>query len=170
MEELGYINNGPEAVGALPVLPLEFDSMIQNTEQAGKNDTLEGPRKSKKNPIKSILFVDDEEPVRSLFKTALEKFGYTVTVASDGNEGVARFRENPADLVITDLFMPEKDGHVLISEILLEFPGTKIFAITGKMTIMGMETELDIARALGALRGYTKPVRLSEFLSDIKDL
>ena len=46
----------------------------------------------------------------------------------------------------------------------------KVFAITGKNTIMGIETELGIAKVLGAIRGFTKPVRLSELSGAINEL
>ena len=124
----------------------------------------------KKKLIKNILVVDDEEPICKLLKSALEKFGYEVMIASDGNEGMTLFRENPADLIITDIFMPEKDGHAFILEIMQEFPGTKIFAITGKNTMMGIETELDIAQTLGAIKGFAKPIMLNELLAAIKEL
>jgi CheY-like chemotaxis protein len=114
-----------------------------------------------KKPIKNILVIDDEEMIRDLFKEGLERFGYEVTVASNGNEGVKFFRENPADLIITDIFMPEKDGHTLIDEIMREFPEANIFAIT---------RELNIAEALGAKRVFAKPVKLSELLDAIKEL
>jgi CheY-like chemotaxis protein len=123
-----------------------------------------------RKPIKNILFVDDEESVRKVFKEALERLGYKTMTASDGNEGMALFRENPADLIITDLFMPAKDGYAFIFEIMQEFPGTKVFAITGKITTLGTETELEIAQTLGAIRGFIKPVKLSELLDAFKEL
>jgi len=122
-----------------------------------------------KNPVKHILFVDDEQPVRELFKEALEKFGFQVSLATNGNDGLASFRKNPADLIITDIFMPEKDGHAFILEVLQEFPEAKIFAITGKKSFEP-EMELDIAKTLGALRVFAKPCKLSELIAAIREL
>jgi CheY-like chemotaxis protein len=122
-----------------------------------------------KDPVKHILFVDDEEPVRELFKEALEKFGFRVSLANNGNEGLESFRNNPADLIITDIFMPEKDGHAFILEVLQEFPDAKIFAITGKKSFEP-EMELDIAKTLGALRVFSKPCKLSELIAAIREL
>lgn len=153
------------------VIPsLEQDLEKHDAAEPDENDTKVRTEIPEKKSIKNILFIDDEEPVRNLFKAGLEKFGYTVTLASDGNEGIACFRRSHADLIITDLFMPEKDGHTFILEIMQEFPGTKIFAITGKRTMMGIETELDIAQTLGAIRVYTKPVKLSALLTAIQEL
>ena len=59
-----------------------------------------------RKPIKKILVVDDEKPIQDVLKEGLEKFGYKVSVAGNGVEGMETFRENPADLIITDIFMP----------------------------------------------------------------
>ncbi len=67
-----------------------------------------------------------------------------VRVAYNGDEGLRLFRIHPADLVITDIFMPKKDGHTLILDITTEFPGANIFAITGKISF-DPEMELDVA-------------------------
>jgi len=147
----------------------ELEVEKNETPEANENDkeVLETPFPQKS--VKSILFVDDEEPVRKLFQEALEKFGYKVRVASNGDKGIKLFRENPADLIITDIFMPEKDGHVFILEIMQEFPETKIFAITGKKSFEP-EMELSIAETLGAKRVFAKPCKISEILNAIKEL
>jgi CheY-like chemotaxis protein len=120
-----------------------------------------------KKPVKNILFVDDEESICKIFKEALERFGYKVWLASNANEGLRCFKKNPVDLIITDIIMPEKDGHTFILEILKEFPETKIFAITGKVSF-APEMELDIAQTLGAVSVFRKPIKISELIAAIK--
>jgi len=144
---------------------------VENQENSETNENLKKTQNgiSEKRPIKKILFVDDEESVCKVFKEALEKFGYNVTVAANGNEGLKIFRENPADLIITDLFMPEKDGHTFILEIMEEFPATRVFAITGKR-FYDPEMELDIAQRLGADKVFTKPCKLGKLLDAIKGI
>jgi len=124
---------------------------------------------SNKRPIKSVLVVDDEEEIRTLFKGALEKFGYEVTVAVDGDEGLKLFRKHRADLVITDIFMPNKDGHQLIMEMTKEFPGVNIIAITGKVS-HSPDMELDLAQMLGAAKTFQKPVKFRALLDAIGEL
>ena len=124
---------------------------------------------SEKRPVKSVLVIDDEEAIRTLFKEALEKFGYEVTVAVDGDEGLRLFRKHPADLVITDIFMPKKDGHTLIMDITKEFPGANIFAITGIISFDPV-MELNIAQKLGAAKTLQKPVKLRALLNAIGEL
>ena len=122
-------------------------------------------------PVRNILVVDDEKLVQEILKAGLEKFGYQVEVAGNGNEGLDRFRKNPADLIITDIFMPEHDGHTFIHQILQEFPETKIFAITGHRSFEPEPyIDLDIAKALGAVKVFAKPIKLSEIISIIKGL
>jgi len=122
-----------------------------------------------KRPVRSILFIDDEGPVRRLFKEALEKFEYQVRLATNGNEAIALLRKDPVDLIITDIFMPEKDGHTLILEVKQDFPKVHIFAITGKKFFDPL-MELDIAQTLGAIQVFTKPCKLSQLLAAIKAL
>ena len=68
--------------------------------------------------------------------------------------------------MITDIFMPKKDGHTLIIEITNEFPGANIFAITGNVSFdPGME--LDMAQKLGAVKTFQKPVKFRALLDAI---
>ena len=64
-----------------------------------------------------ILAIDDSRTIRNLLTMALEKAGFAVTTAVDGVDGVAKFREEHADLVITDVNMPNKDGFGVIEDI-----------------------------------------------------
>ena len=145
----------------------KFENHVPAETNEMEKEVIEGS--PQKKPIKNILVVDDEEIIRDIFKEGLEKFGYEVMVASNGNEGLKLFRENPADLIITDIFMPEKDGHALTHEILQEFPEANIFAITGKMSFEP-EMKLDFAETPGAIRVFTKPIKISEILAAIKEL
>ena len=59
--------------------------------------------------VARILVIDDEQSVRASLQQALTTAGHTVILAANGLEGVNLQRKEPADLVITDLFMPEQD-------------------------------------------------------------
>jgi CheY-like chemotaxis protein len=78
-----------------------------------------------------ILIVDDEEDIRDVLEMILEAEGYSVRVASNGDDALAQQRALPADVLITDIIMPEKDGITLIKMMREEFPATKIIAISG---------------------------------------
>lgn len=160
-------NNSLNIQAGSPSLEQEFENY--DDKETDENDIKAQPVAFEKKPIKKILVVDDEELLRDLFREGLGRFGYEVLVASNGNEGLECFKENPADLIITDIFMPDKNGHTFILEILDEFPETKIFAITGKVSF-APEMELDIAKTLGAISVFRKPIKISELLAAIKKL
>ena len=65
----------------------------------------------------AVMVVDDTLMVRELQRSILERGGFTVRTASDGAEALAMLTEQPADLVVTDLEMPNVDGYVLIKSI-----------------------------------------------------
>ena len=78
-----------------------------------------------------IMVVDDEELVRFTLRQALEKGGFDVVEAPNGKEALELQRREPADLVVTDILMPEKEGIETIRELKREYPDTKIIAISG---------------------------------------
>lgn len=63
--------------------------------------------------------------------------GYSVSVAADGEEGMAAFRRHPADLVVIDIRMPRKDGIDLIVELKRDFPAVRILAISSGRRSIG---------------------------------
>jgi DNA-binding response OmpR family regulator len=64
-----------------------------------------------------ILIVDDEEPLRNLLRISLQKAGYIIYTAADGNEAMQLFKQMPIDLVLLDILMPAMDGHTLCAEL-----------------------------------------------------
>ena len=89
-----------------------------------------------------ILVVDDEKVVRNLVKDALEHFGYKVTVACNGEEGLEYFNSHRFKLVITDIKMPIMDGIEFAKSIRnSDRPDTPIIAITAYLN--SIDTERD---------------------------
>lgn len=103
-----------------------------------------------------ILVVDDEELVRTLLGQILVREGYTVVCASNGEEAMRCLREEPADLMITDLIMPGKEGIETITDARREFPDMKIIAMSGGGRV-GPGNYLSLAEKLGADRVFAKP-------------
>jgi len=114
-----------------------------------------------------ILVIDDDATVRLSVKLALEDADHAVQVAADGREGTALFRNSPADLVISDIFMPEKEGLETIDEIKRMRPQTKIIAISGGGR-MDPDDYLKIAKSVGADRSLSKPFDIQQ-LVDVVD-
>jgi two-component system alkaline phosphatase synthesis response regulator PhoP len=66
---------------------------------------------------KKILVVDDEPDFASIVQGYLEKEGFQVEVAYNGEEGLQKVRANPPDAVVLDVMMPEKDGYAVCKEL-----------------------------------------------------
>ncbi len=115
-----------------------------------------------------ILIIDDESQIRSMLRLMLERVGYEIAEAPDGIEGIRQYRENPADLIITDLIMPNKDGIGMIIDLKKEFPRVKIIAMSGG-GVNRPEGYLDGAKKLGATRTLTKPIDRDEMLKAVKE-
>ena len=116
-----------------------------------------------------ILIIDDEPQIRSMLKLMLERDGYEVVEAPDGIEGIRIYRQSPADLIITDLIMPNKDGIGMIIDLKKEFPDVKIIAMSGG-GLNKPEGYLKGAKKLGAACTLTKPIDRNEMLGAIKDV
>jgi len=109
----------------------------------------------------AILIIDDTETVRTMLRTVLEMAGYAVIEARNGRVGIHSFRQNPTDLVITDIYMPECDGLEVIQALRHDSPAVKIVAITGHSGEMDF---LEVARKLGATNALRKPFTIESLL------
>ena len=116
-----------------------------------------------------ILIIEDETAFRTLIKDALEHAGYDVTEASDGEEGMRLFAEQPHDVVITDILMPNKEGLETILELTEQSPGANILAISGGGIGLGDDL-LDMARDFGAKYALRKPISMKRLLEIVQEL
>ena len=80
----------------------------------------------------TILVIDDDEQVQAVLRRILEEAGYKVVGASNRQQGLQQFRREPADLVLLDVFMPERDGLEMLVELHREYPDAKVIAISGE--------------------------------------
>ena len=119
--------------------------------------------------MERILIIDDEEQIRSMLRLMLERDGYEVVEAPDGIEGIKAYRQKPADLIITDLIMPNKDGIGMIIELQKEFPDVKIIAMSGG-GLNKPEGYLKGAKKLGAACTLTKPIDREKMLRAVKNI
>jgi CheY-like chemotaxis protein len=116
-----------------------------------------------------ILIVDDEDQMRALLRLMLEPAGHEVLDAANGKVALHLQKTMPADLVITDIIMPEMEGIELIRNIRKVTPHVKIIAISGGGKI-DADLCLEIADKLGADRTLLKPFSKSDLLSVIGEL
>jgi CheY-like chemotaxis protein len=117
----------------------------------------------------AILVVDDERDTRESLRIILEAAGYRVRTARDGSEGLRLQQSDPADAVITDIFMPVADGLETIREIRSRFPLTKIIAVSGGGTAVRNSAYLETAGIAGAHATLSKPVAPEELLDVLRN-
>lgn len=118
--------------------------------------------------MQRVLIIDDDEQFRALLYEILDRAGFEVVEAGNGVDGLKLYRQQPADLVITDLIMPEKEGVETIMELRDEFPEARIIAISGGERIGGRDY-LPIAARLGARRTLAKPFSRQEILTAVRE-
>ena len=113
----------------------------------------------------NILVIDDEESIRSLLCTILDEAGYDVREAVNGRQGLELYRTRSADLIITDLIMPEMNGLDLILELTKQFLNVKVIAMTGEADAEG---QLRVAKLLGARQLFAKPFEMHKLLRAVQ--
>jgi DNA-binding NtrC family response regulator len=113
-----------------------------------------------------ILVIDDDAAIRDVIFQLLQDGGHTLTMAENGREGVALFRANRPDLVITDIIMPEQEGIETLKQIRQIQPDAKVVVVSGGGRL-GNEPYLDVARAMGALDTIEKPFDPDDFIRRI---
>jgi CheY-like chemotaxis protein len=111
----------------------------------------------------TILVADDEEGVRSFLRSVLEKAGYVVIEAGDGNQALALLGHTRVDLVITDLAMPEKEGIETIQQLGRLPTPVKIIAMSGAFG----PALLEAARNLGACASFSKPIHPNDLVATV---
>lgn len=102
----------------------------------------------------SILVIDDHASIRTLLRSILEADGHHVREAEDGETGLRLYRDEAADLVITDILMPGRDGMEVTLALTQEFLDARVIAITGET---GDHNFLNVAKLFGARRILQKP-------------
>lgn len=114
-----------------------------------------------------IIIIDDEEPVRRAVRRILERAGHRILEAADGSEGLRLLGESGADLVVTDIFMPGKDGMETIQELKENFPDIPILAISGGAPYDPRGALVD-AELFGANEVLAKPFSVEELQAAVE--
>lgn len=115
-----------------------------------------------------VLLVEDSAGLRGVMRLGLQAAGFDVEEAPDGRQALERQRRSPADVVVTDLFMPEMDGLEIIEALRREFPATGVVAISGVASKTGTDF-LEVAAEIGARRVLRKPFGIPELVDAVRD-
>jgi CheY-like chemotaxis protein len=115
----------------------------------------------------TIVIADDDPLVREACRAALEQRGFSVLIAVDGSDAIARVESQPVDLVLLDIVMPRKEGLETLIELKRRFPHVRVIAMSGSLRA-GNADFLSIAAKFGADGILRKPLQLKE-LFDLID-
>jgi nitrogen regulation protein NR(I) len=110
--------------------------------------------------IQSVLVVEDDETIQNVLKSFLEKKGFEVTLAQNGEAALDLLRTETFDLVLTDLVMPGKGGMEVLKGAAASQPDTPVIVVTGFGTV---QSAVEAMRA-GAFDYLTKPFNLEELM------
>lgn len=117
---------------------------------------------------KKILVADDEPHILGLLTFVLEKEGYTILSASDGEEAIKKAREERPDLIFLDVMMPKKNGYEVCQELKAD-PQTKDIHII-LLTAKGQELDKKRGIELGAVDYATKPFSPTLTIKRVKEI
>lgn len=105
-----------------------------------------------------VLLIEDEAAVRESLCDSLERAGYEVLPAQEGEEGLSLYFHHTPDVVVTDILMPIKDGLEVIMELRRTVPHAKVIAMAAAPRQGSNLDLLILAKKLGACGAVTKPV------------
>src|SRR5712691_1341871 len=105
-----------------------------------------------------VLVVDDEQSLRKVLAATLQREGYEVQVASDGEEAIAALDRDGADVVVTDLVMPRMDGLSLLRKVVARHPDVPVIVVTAHGKV---DSAVEAMKA-GAFDFVTKPFEHAE--------
>lgn len=114
-----------------------------------------------------ILIIDDEPGILKILRKILEGAGHTVSDAPDGEVALRQFEGQPADLVITDIFMPGMDGIEFLVSIRKTAPNARVLAMSGG-GLLSRDQALSDASLLGADQILQKPFSKDEVLEAVE--
>ncbi|MGV3754593.1 MAG: response regulator [Verrucomicrobiota bacterium] len=114
----------------------------------------------------NVVLVEDVEALRQNLTILLTRNGHVVRAAANGHEALRLVAEKTPDLLVTDLFMPEKDGIEIIQEIRRLHPQLRIIAMSGG--IRGdQDVFLTMAQRLGVNATISKPFSIQDFQATV---
>jgi len=120
--------------------------------------------------VKTILVLDDDGNVREYLRRILERQGYQVLDAANGEEGIALFRQTKIDLVVIDMLMPRMDGAETMLHLRSAPNSPKIIAISGGSAELDAEVCLKVGELAGASRILDKPIDGNSMVTAVRQL
>lgn len=122
------------------------------------------------NDVRRILVIEDDDLICQMLSEFLASAGFEVHSTQDGESGVRLFCAEKFDLVITDIFMPDKDGIEVVRDILEHRPDAKVVVISGGGGFQSPVRLLNAAKSMGARGILQKPFQPQQILDMVNDI
>lgn len=117
---------------------------------------------------KRILIIDDDNSIRGFIRRVLEHHGYEIQEARNGDEGIRLYQAWKPDLVLLDLYMPEKDGLETLRDLRQESPQPKVVTMSGDGPKYDVAI-LQSSRFLGSNSALVKPFTIGELIEIVRN-
>ena len=115
-----------------------------------------------------ILIIDDDPQILKLITSYLKRDGHDVVTAKDGKVGIRLLTEQPFDVIITDIAMPEQDGLEVLMWLRTQRTRPKVIAISGGSVFMDQNNILQACKAFSADKVLPKPVDFETLTSAVR--
>ncbi len=121
--------------------------------------------------MRNILLIEDDVQLNQILTAKLERCGYAVRHAANGQEALEMYEQQEPDLIITDILMPEVDGLEFLASVNERYKETsfKTLAMSGGGHLAGA-TYLSWMEAFGADSVMEKPFKLADFMTRVEGL
>lgn len=116
-----------------------------------------------------VIVIEDNADFRKLALRWFESYGIEAAGAANGAQGIELQRARPADVIVTDIFMPDMEGIETIDGLRKEFPAAKIIAMSGRDPMVKFDV-FEVAREVGAMKTFKKPFRFEELVAAVREL
>ena len=116
-----------------------------------------------------VIVIEDNADFRKLALRWFESYGIEAEGAANGAQGIELQRARPADVIVTDIFMPDMEGIETIDGLRKEFPAAKIIAMSGRDPMVKFDV-FKVAREVGATKTFKKPFRFEELVAAVREL
>jgi CheY-like chemotaxis protein len=116
-----------------------------------------------------VIVIDDQEAIRRIVRRVLERAGHEVLDAADGERGLELLERHPADVVLSDIFMPGMDGIQMLRQIRKQFPAVKVIVMSGGDSSGMLDLRRD-AELLGAVKSLSKPFTTHEIVAVVNSV
>ena len=142
----------------------------EGEDARARDDTTLARHVSGLDTPKIIMIADDNPDTLSFMQVALEQAGYEVQTAQDGAQALALLAKRPADLLITDVFMPGQDGIETLRDCKIRFPQTRIIVMSAGGGSGRKLDYLPAAALIGADATLRMPIVVDQLLDTVREV